>query len=64
MSDNKYKQLPVNYPKSCAKISLGVSCGQGWFTLINTICAVIEHEIVHMPIELQDQFKVQQIKQK
>lgn len=64
MSNPKYDQLIKQYPKILSNVQCGIYYGDGWHNLISNLCLVIEHEINRMPIELQDQFIVDQIKQK
>lgn len=64
MPNPKYDQLIKDYPKALSNVVCGIYYGDGWHTLINNLCLIIENEIKQMPVELQDQFKVEQIKSK
>lgn len=61
---DKYQKLIQDYPKLLSKVQYGISCGDGWFVLLRGLCALIEHEIEHLPVELQEQVYAVQIKQK
>lgn len=64
MPNPKHDQLIKDYPKALSNVRCGIYYNEGWHILINSLCHLIEQEINQMPLELQDQFKVEQIKQK
>jgi hypothetical protein len=64
MPNPKHDQLIKDYPRALSNVRCGIYYNEGWHTLINSLCHLIEQEINQMPLELQDQFKVDQIKQK
>jgi len=64
MPNPKHDQLIKDYPKALSNVVCGIYYSEGWHTLINNLCQLIEQAINRMPLELQDQFKVEQIKQK
>lgn len=52
-----------HYPKTFKSLKY-TECDDGWFSLLNALCVVIESEIDQLPSELQGDFHAVQIKEK
>jgi hypothetical protein len=63
MTPEKTKQLIDKYPDVFIQVS-HLECGDGWFSLINTLSGIIEFEINQLPEEFKTQVYAVQIKEK
>lgn len=64
MSNPKYDQLIKNYPKALSRVTCGIYYPDGWNTLVNRLCSLVEQEINQLSPELQEKVYVVQIKSK
>jgi hypothetical protein len=63
MKTELLEKLVSSYPKLFSKVKR-VDCGDGWFHLLNTLCNLIEHKISQLPLEMQSQVCISQVKEK
>lgn len=63
MKQELFDQLSSKYPRVFRKITY-ITCSDGWFEIVNSMCSLIEDYISKLPLELQDQVYAEQIKQK
>ena len=52
-------ELHEKYPKLFTNHPTFSDCGEGWYPLINTLCAMLSHNVKE-----EDKFQVEQIKEK
>lgn len=62
MSPDKIEILLTKYPHLFNEKNF--YCGDGWFNLILEMCKIIDHHFQIMPSEMQNLFKIIQLKEK
>jgi hypothetical protein len=59
----EYQKLIEDFP-TLFKGTKHIGCDVGWCPIINSLCDVIEFHVQNMPIEIQHEFYVAQVKEK